>query len=80
MRAVSPGITYAGVNLTSPVGYTPLRMEVSRQIAKDVELMNTGQVNGVTWHFFQSPATGVGGPSQPLLNMLRQSGIGIINH
>lgn len=69
-----------GVANESKVGYTSLTSDISRQISKDVELINMGQVNGVTWNFFRSPVTGVGGPSQPLLNLLQQSGINVIIH
>jgi len=57
-----------------------LTADIRSQIAKDVELIQTKQIQGATWHFFQSPATVVGGPSQPLLNMLQQSGINVIIH
>lgn len=59
----------------SKVGYTTLTSYITVQIAKDAELMKTGQVNGVTWWFFKSPVTGVGGPSQPLRDALQQAGI-----
>ncbi|WP_206957401.1 DUF6862 domain-containing protein [Trinickia acidisoli] len=69
-----------GVANESKVGYTSLTSSVQTQIAKDAELMNSGAVNGVNWHFFTSPVTGLGGPSQPLLNTLQGSGIGVIIH
>jgi hypothetical protein len=62
------------------VGYTTLTTSVSTQIAKDAELMATRQIEGATWHFFQSPATGLGGPSTPLRQALEQAGIGIVIH
>ncbi|WP_253593528.1 filamentous hemagglutinin N-terminal domain-containing protein [Burkholderia multivorans] len=69
-----------GVANESKVGYTSFTSSVQTQIAKDVELMNSGVVNGVNWHFFTSPVTGLGGPSQPLLKALQSSGIGVIVH
>lgn len=69
-----------GIANESKVGYQSLTPTISRQIGKDVELINSGQINGSTWHFFQSPVTGVGGPSQPLLNTLQQNGINVIIH
>ncbi|MBR7895834.1 hypothetical protein [Burkholderia multivorans] len=54
-----------GVANESMVGYTSFTSSVQTQIAKDAELMNSGVVNGVSWHFFTSPVTGLGGPSQP---------------
>lgn len=50
------------------------------QISKDAELLNAGKVDAVNWHFFQSPVTGLGGPSQPLLNALQKNGINAIIH
>jgi RHS repeat-associated protein len=64
----------------SKVGYTSLTRNVGNQISKDVELIHTGQIEGSTWHFFQSPITGAGGPSAPLLETLQQSGINVIVH
>ena len=64
----------------SKVGYTSLTSGVSRQISKDVELINTQQITGSTWHFFESPVTGLRGPSQPLLNALQQNGINVVIH
>lgn len=48
--------------------------------AKDAELIATEQVRGATWHFFQGPVTGHGGPSAPLRQALEQAGIGIVIH
>jgi len=64
----------------SKVGYQSLTPDISLQIAKDAELINTGAIQGSEWHFFTSPVTGVGGPSQPLLNALQQNGIGVVIH
>lgn len=69
-----------GVAHESKVGYKALTSDIRRQIAKDVELMTTKQIQGSTWHFFQSPVTGVGGPSQPLMKALQDSGINVIVH
>ena len=69
-----------GVANESKVGYTSLTTDVSRQIVKDVELVNTGQVNSVTWHFFTSPVTGKGGPSGPLFDALQKAGINVNIH
>lgn len=69
-----------GVANESKVGYTTLTADISRQIQKDVELMQTKQIQGATWNFFVSPVTGAGGPSQPLLQMLQQNGINVIIH
>ena len=70
----------AGVAHESKVGYTSLTSRVARQIAKDAELVNSGQVQGAVWHFFRSPATGQVGPSGPLLTALKEAGITAIIH
>jgi hypothetical protein len=64
----------------SKVGYQSLTPSISLQISKDAELLNTRVVQGVDWHFFQSPVTGLGGPSQPLFNALQQNGFNVIIH
>ncbi len=62
------------------VGYTSLTPRIALQVAKDGELVRTVQVSDYTWHFFLSPVTGKGGPSEPLLNQLEQAGINIKFH
>jgi RHS repeat-associated protein len=69
-----------GVANESKVGYQTLTKNLATQIAKDAELIQSGQIQGAAWHFFQSPLTGLGGPSGPLANALRQAGIQIIIH
>lgn len=64
-----------GIANESKVGYTSLTQHVRLQVLKDVELMQTQRIQGATWHFFPSPVTGLGGPSQPLVDLLRQSKI-----
>jgi len=69
-----------GIARESKVGRTSLRSSVRRQIAKDVELMNTpgSGVTGVEWHFFPGK-TGTG-PTGPLQQALQRAGIGIVIH
>lgn len=69
-----------GMAHESKVGYTSLTSSVRQQISKDVELMSTGRIDGATWHFFNSPVTGVGGSSKPLQNALQQNNINVIIH
>jgi filamentous hemagglutinin len=69
-----------GMANESKVGYTTLTKGIQTQIAKDVELKATDAVKDVTWHFFKSPVTGMGGPSQQLLNSLQQNGINVVIH
>jgi len=64
----------------SKVGYQSLTPSIQLQISKDAELLNNQTFSGVNWHFFQSPVTGLGGPSQPLLKALQQNGINVIIH
>ena len=59
----------------SKVGYTSLTYDINLQVAKDSELLQSGQVTEVIWHFYQSPVTGEIGASQPLLDLLDQKGI-----
>jgi RHS repeat-associated protein len=69
-----------GVALESKVGYQSLTPSIIQQIAKDVELLQSGQVLGVEWHFFRSPVTNAIGPSGPLSKWLMQNGIRVIIH
>lgn len=69
-----------GIANEAKVGYQSLTPSIQMQIAKDLELIQTQQIQGATWHFFKSPVTGLSGPSQPLLNALRQNGINVIIH
>jgi hypothetical protein len=62
---------YGKVNLTS---------FVRNQVMKDYFLLQKGRVTSVQWHFFVSQATGQGGPSKPLLELLKKLGITIIYH
>jgi RHS repeat-associated protein/uncharacterized repeat protein (TIGR01451 family) len=69
-----------GIAHESKVGAASLTEFVSRQVAKDVELMAEGRIDGAVWHFFRSPITGEIGPSAPLYELLEQNGIGIVIH
>ena len=64
----------------SKVGYKFLDSKTTTQIAKDRELLNTGQVGDYTWHFFISPVTGKGGASGPLRDALKSGGINYVEH
>jgi hypothetical protein len=71
-----------GVANESKVGYTTLTKDITTQIAKDAEIVRkgTGGVTEAVWHFFQSPVTGKGGASQPLLDELAKNGIKAVIH
>jgi hypothetical protein len=73
-------LTADGVARESKVGKTFLTRRIRRQIAKDVELMNTpgSGVTAVQWHF-QAGVTGIG-PSSALRKALVEAGISIIEH
>jgi hypothetical protein len=66
-----------GMAYESKVGYVSLTNEISLQVSKDVELINRGVVDSVSWVFFKSPITGKQGPSLPLFELLEQSGLSI---
>jgi RHS repeat-associated protein len=67
-----------GVAHEAKVGRVALSAFVRGQIAKDAELLQTGAVREVVWHFFRSPQTGLGGPTGPLLDALRKAGIRVM--
>jgi len=73
-------LTLDNVANESKVGYTSLDADTALQVSKDTELLNTNVVNGVTWHFFTSPVTGLNGPSPGLYNALTNAGINIVIH
>jgi hypothetical protein len=64
----------------SKVGCQSLTPSIQLQISKDAGLLNGGTFQGVNWHFFQSPLTGLGGTSRPLMNALQQKWINFIIH
>lgn len=51
----------------SKAGYVSLDKRVRDEIAKDVELLQSGQVQAVVWHFWDTP-------SKPLLVELTAKG------
>lgn len=83
--ATSMGARYVdvkkdGVAYESKVGYASLTSFVRKQVLKDSELMQTGSVNSVEWHFFRSSISDSIGPSQPLSDLLTEHGIKVIIH
>ena len=64
----------------SKVGYTQYDDATALQVAKDAELLKTDAVKGLTWHFFTSPVTGLGGPSPSLLKALNDANITVVMH
>lgn len=64
----------------SKVGYVTKSSFVRKQIAKDIELLKTRQLNKVEWHFFRSSKTGKCGPSKALEKYLEDNGIKVVIH
>ena len=64
-----------GVAHESKVGYQSLTKRIKSQIQKDAELIETKEIDGSTWHFFESPVTGKDGPSKPLMDELKKNDI-----
>src|SRR5574341_92799 len=62
-----------GIAHESKAGYVSLDRNVREQIAKDVELLQSGQVQAVVWHFWDTP-------SKPLLEELTAKGIYPVIH
>ncbi len=69
-----------GVIHESKVGYQSASDRIKTQIKKDAEIMKKEGVDGATWHFFQSPVTGKGGPSKPLMKELEDNNIKVEIH
>ncbi len=69
-----------GVAHESKVGYTTLTQFVKKQVLKEAEILERGDVDEVVWHFFKSGVTGKVGPSQPLADFLTENGIKYIIH
>ncbi|HKV39312.1 MAG TPA: hypothetical protein VJX67_08870 [Blastocatellia bacterium] len=62
------------------MGAQALTASNALQVAKDAELLQNQTVDGITWHSFTSPVTGLIGPSAPLESALVQAAINIVLH
>ncbi len=69
-----------GIANEAKVGYQTLTSGTRLQVMKDIELMQTQQVQGVIWNFYMSPVTGKIGPSGPLGNLLNSNNIPFTLH
>ena len=69
-----------GIANEAKTGYMSLTPKIQTQIMKDVELIQSGQVQGAIWNFYKSPVTGKIGPSDPLGEALNSNGIPYILH
>jgi hypothetical protein len=67
-----------GIAHESKVGYTSATNFVKREAAKDAWLVMNGDIKSAAWHFYESPVTGLVGPSGPLREFLQQLGIQIV--
>jgi hypothetical protein len=66
--------------IESKVGRTSLTGVVRQELARDVKMLRSGQVDSVEWHFTPSQVTGKAGPTAPLREKLEQLGITIVEH
>jgi RHS repeat-associated protein len=64
-----------GIAYESKAGYVEYSTKVMNQIKKDIELIETGRIDGATWYFFRSPSTGKIGADQRILDALTDNGI-----
>jgi RHS repeat-associated protein len=64
--------------IESKVGRTGLTRAVRQELARDIKMMRSGQVDAVEWHFSPSPTTGKVGPTGPLRDKLNKFGIPIV--
>lgn len=64
--------------IESKVGRTSLTAPVRQELARDIKMLRSGQVDAVQWHFSPSPTTGLGGPTGPLRAKLDEFGIPIV--
>jgi hypothetical protein len=69
-----------GCHRNPKVGYASLTSRITKQVAKDIELISGKDIQGATWHFYTSPVTGLGGPSAPLREFLENNGISVLVH
>ena len=61
--------------IESKVGRTGLTKRVRQELARDVKLLRSGQVDRVQWEFSRSGVTGKSGPTGPLKQKLDKFGI-----
>jgi hypothetical protein len=64
--------------IESKVGKTSLSSVVRQELARDVKMMRSGQVDSVEWHFSPSLKTGRSGPTGPLRAKLNKFAIPIV--
>jgi hypothetical protein len=66
------------IAIESKVGRTGLTERTRQELARDVKLLRSGQVEKVQWEFSKSNVTGKSGPTGPLRKKLNKFGIEIV--
>jgi RHS repeat-associated protein len=69
-----------GVARESKVGRVSMSPRLRSQISKDLDLLQTRQIDAAEFHFFRSPVTGRGGPTPSVERLLKDCGIGCVIH
>jgi RHS repeat-associated protein len=64
-----------GMAIESKVGRTDLGRNARRELSRDQELLQSGQVRSIEWQFHRSTITGKVGPTAPLARALLNAGI-----
>ena len=59
------------IGIESKVGRTSLTARVRQELARDIKLLRSGQVDEIVWEFTKSPVTGQVGPTGPLMQKLK---------
>ncbi|EPD6619757.1 hypothetical protein ACSC89_004748, partial [Salmonella enterica subsp. enterica] len=66
------------IGVESKVGRTGLTARVRQEVARDLKILRSGQLQSVEWVFTRSPTTGKIGPTKKLEDLLNRHGIPII--
>ena len=74
-RFLDQYVPESSAGFEAKTGFQYLSQSNAMQIAKDNELLSTGQLNSMEWRFYRSPVTGQVGGSGPLLQALNDLGI-----
>ena len=65
------------MGIETKVGRTSLKKDVRRQLAREVKLFRSKQLETTRWEFFKSKVKGEVGPTGPLLDKLEKLGIDV---
>ena len=72
------GVLDGKIGIESKVGRTGLTKRTRQELARDIKLVRSGQLDGIEWVFTRSPTTGKIGLTAPLESKLNKFGIPII--